>query len=570
MIKLKKIILISFSLINLALAEFNLKNNSIDEISNSKQWKQLLYMSEESEVKDKEYFLSEIGMSNPKAELIATINAYKEKNTNNDPVCVFPARYYFLSKYIDFPNYKKINDGCTNLKKWKPIKDTDSISLILVSGYMSNPASTFGHSLIKLNNKESGLFDTSINYGALVPDNENMLRYIYQGLTGGYQAGFSDKYFYEQDLMYSNKEYRDMWEYKLNLTQEEKDLIILHLYEIITRKFDYYFLSRNCGYRVSEIINLVSKKKVVNEDLWYLPIETFDFLETKENDLIKNIKYIPSNKKVFNSYFQKLTDKEKNAVKEFIKNDILIELTEIEKIHVLDFLLIYYKNTLNIYPEKGNIRVSLRKIILERFKLMPSQKEDIKIEEKKSPAKNTNPIDLKIGYGYKSGIISFSPYKQNFLDRTNIGYDELTFFNTTIGINDDIYLKHLDLIKIQKINSEKTELLNDNPYSWKINIGVEKNTYYITSGIGYFIDQLDMLGMIDLEANSKEGLNLIPHINFYNQFFDFRNQIEIGYKDEFYLIQEIQYNISNKKNIGIRWEYLDTKSNGLVYFKLDF
>lgn len=117
MIKLKKIILISFSLINLALAEFNLKNNSIDEISNSKQWKQLLYMSEESEVKDKEYFLSEIGMSNPKAELIATINAYKEKNTNNDPVCVFPARYYFLSKYIDFPNYKKINDGCTNLKR---------------------------------------------------------------------------------------------------------------------------------------------------------------------------------------------------------------------------------------------------------------------------------------------------------------------------------------------------------------------------------------------------------------------------------------------------------------------
>lgn len=67
-----------------------------------------------------------------------------------------------------------------------------------------------------------------------------------------------------------------------------------------------------------------------------------------------------------------MTDKEKNAVKEFIKNDILIELTEIEKIHVLDFLLIYYKNTLNIYPEKGNIRVSLRKIILERFKLMPS------------------------------------------------------------------------------------------------------------------------------------------------------------------------------------------------------
>ena len=294
------------------------------------------------------------------------------------------------------------------------------------------------------------------------------------------------------------------------------------------------------------------------------------FFRDKRNNLIKDIKYIPSNKKIFNFYFEKLTYKEKNAVKEFIKNDILIELTEIEKIHVLDFLLIYYKNTLNIYPEKENIKGSLRKVILERFKLMPSQKEDIKIEEKKSPAKNTNPIDLKIGYGYKSGIISFSPYKQNFLDKTNIGYDELTFFNTTIGINDDIYLKHLDLIKIQKINSEKTELLNDNPYSWKINIGAERNTYYIASGVGYFIDQLNMLGMLDLEANSKEELNLIPHINFYNQIFDFKNQIEFGYKDEIYLVEEIQYNISNEKNIGIKWEYSDTKSDGLVYFKLDF
>ena len=212
---LKKIVLIGFILINLNAVEFGLKNISIDEISSSKQWKQLLYFNEESEIKDKKYFLSETGNLDPKAELLATINAYKEDSGNNDPVCLFPARYYFLSKYISFPKYKKINDGCTDLKKWQPIKNTDSISLVLVSGYISNPASTFGHSLIKLNNKESGLFDTSINYGALVPDNENTIKYIYKGLTGGYEAGFSDKYFYEQDLMYSNKEYRDMWEYKI-------------------------------------------------------------------------------------------------------------------------------------------------------------------------------------------------------------------------------------------------------------------------------------------------------------------------------------------------------------------
>ena len=368
---LKKIVLIGFILINLNAVEFGLKNISIDEISSSKQWKQLLYFNEESEIKDKKYFLSETGNLDPKAELLATINAYKEDSGNNDPVCLFPARYYFLSKYISFPKYKKINDGCTDLKKWQPIKNTDSISLVLVSGYISNPASTFGHSLIKLNNKESGLFDTSINYGALVPDNENTIKYIYKGLTGGYEAGFSDKYFYEQDLMYSNKEYRDMWEYKLNLTPEQKDLILLHLYEILTRKFDYYFLSKNCGYRVSEILNLVSDEESVNQDLWYLPVETFDFLETKEKKLIKNIKYIPSNKKVFDFYFEKLTEKEKLGVKEFIRNNVLIDLNEEEKIHVLDFLLIYYKNTLNI------ITVSNSNIGLDVINVEETQHSDI-------------------------------------------------------------------------------------------------------------------------------------------------------------------------------------------------
>lgn len=567
---MKKIILLISSFLILYSKEFDLKKSTIDEISSTKEWHQLLYFDKKSQIIDKNYFLSEIGSVDAKAELIATINSYKEQNTDNDPVCLFPARYYFLSKYIDFPNYKKINDGCIKLKKWQPLNNTDSISLVLVSGYMSNPASTFGHSLIKLNNKKSGLFDTSINYGALVPDNENMLTYIYKGLTGGYEAGFSDKYFYEQDLMYSNKEYRDMWEYKLNLSNEQKDLILLHLYEILTKKFNYYFLNRNCGYRVSEIINLVSQEKTINQDLWYLPIETFDFLETKENYLINEIKYIPSNKKVFNYYFEKLTKKEKLAVKQFIKDNTFIGLNEEETINVLDFLLIYYKNTLNIYPDNIDAKYSLRKVILERFKLKPSKKEITNIETRISPAKNTNPIDFKIGYD-KNLVISFSPYKQNFLDKTNINYDELSFFNLMVQIEDNIRLKYLDLVKIQKINSEKTELLNDNPYSWKINVGIKEDLYFITSGVGYFIDELNMLGMIDLELNSEKEINPIPHLNFYSKFFNLKNQIEIGYKKrDMYIIEEVQYNISNKNNIGIKVEYSDEAVNNLVYFKLNF
>ena len=68
-----------------------------------------------------------------------------------------------------------------------------------------------------------------------------MLLYILKGLTGQYQSGYSDQYFYNQDLTYRDTEFRDMWEYELNLTEEEKELILLHIWEITAKKYDYYF-----------------------------------------------------------------------------------------------------------------------------------------------------------------------------------------------------------------------------------------------------------------------------------------------------------------------------------------
>lgn len=572
---LKKIIyLFILSILNLNATNFNLKNITLEEISNKKEWKQLLYMEDnESEVINEEYFLSK-NKNNLMEELILTINEYKENNVNNnDAVCKFPARYLFLSKFVNFPNYKKINENCTNLKKWIPLTNTDSISLVLVSGYVSNPASTFGHSFIKLNNKQNSLFDTSINFGAMVPENENMIKYIYNGLNGNYDSGFSDKYYYEQDLVYSNKEYRDMWEYKLNLTNEEKDLILFHLYEVLTKKYKYYFLNKNCGYRVSGIVNLISNKRMINNDNWYLPIETFSYLEEIEKEKIKEIKYIPSNKRIFNFFFDKLSTTEKNTVINFINTKTLSEnITEEEKINVLDFLLIYYKNTINIYPENKEYKKELNIVIKERLKLKASEKKEIVIKEKESPAKNTNPIDFKLGYSKKSGIISFSPYKQSFLDNSNLDFDELSFLNTTLKIEKNLELKKFDFIKIQKINNEQTELLNDNLYSWKLNIGIENNNkYYLISGIGYFFNEFNLLSMVDLDLNKETKVNIVPHINIYNSFYMFKNQIEIGYKENnLYVTEEIQYNISNKQNIGIKIEKEREETDYMIYFKVNF
>src|SRR5437870_6386966 len=55
----------------------------------------------------------------------------------------------------------------------------------------AGPASSFGHSLLRLNTEDGsasdGLVDLGVNFGALVPDGESTLVYVVKGLSGGYQ-----------------------------------------------------------------------------------------------------------------------------------------------------------------------------------------------------------------------------------------------------------------------------------------------------------------------------------------------------------------------------------------------
>lgn len=597
--------------------KYDFKDNSINDkdninnIVNGKVWRQLLYYkSSKSEVKDTSYFLAVDGNENPTNELIETINNYQYENiTDESPVCKFPARYYHLSKYVNFPKYETINKECSRLNKWSGFKDTSSLSVILVSGYISNPASTFGHSFLKLNNEKSnGMFDYSMNYGALVPNDENILKYIFKGLTGGYEAGFSDKYFYTQDLTYSNTEFRDMWEYKLNITEEDKNLILLHLWEIIGKKFDYFFLTKNCGFRVSEIINLISTTTIVGENpMWFLPVETFYDLEqiknSKNESIISEINFIPSNSRVFDFYFNKLNSKLKEVVKDLIKTKLIKKdnfnsLSEEEKIEVLDFLLLFYKNSIITDPINEDLKELKKEVLVERFKYNISETSEDKLKEIPSPSKNTTPIDFKLGGSYNKidkgySTISFSPYYLSYLGISNMGLDELITLNTEIGFNEEkIFLEKFELIKIRKMKLEENDnLLGGFDYSWKLNIGVkktynyekkEKYNTYLTYGIGktYKISEFYISPMIDTTLNNdNEYIAITPNINIDYSYTQYKLNIDLGVKynifdekniNNEYINLSTQYNISKNNNLGYYVEYDDLNIKHSIKYKMSF
>ncbi len=473
-------------------------------------WLQLLHYENggrRSVVLTDNFFLSPQGKTDPRAELVATIQAYFapwDGNADGHARCRFPARYFWLSQYLSLPGYDLRESQCQKLEKWALFDRVKSVSLLLVSGYFGNPASTFGHALLKFNTDATddpyGLFDLTLNYGALVPERENAFRYIQRGLFGGYEAGFSDRYFYTQDLVYSRTEFRDMWEYRLALSDYQRTLLILHVWEIVGKKFDYYFLDENCASRLAELVDLA-----IEEDLsshshpWYVPEEMFHRLKDIDRaryalsgtHLIQFMRYIPSSQRTLYHRLRLLSPDELEAFNEIVREGMdtlsghLEKLTLLERqILVLDSLLAYQEYRLIAEgKDAGDDRKRAKDQILRaRLQLPAHAIPSVEIPTLPSPADGSRPMELGVGVTVESGEEPFlrlhgSPFKKESVGHNSLEGGEFVVLNFEIGISEDkdeVFLDKLDFVRVLNLNTLPMKIEDENRWSWKLFAGMDR------------------------------------------------------------------------------------------------
>lgn len=561
-----------------------LDNSTLEKISKNPTWLKLLHFNTstlKSSIVDKSFFLDKSGDVDAKKELIATLKAYYEPFDTNGSVthaqCRFPARYFWLSKRLTLPNYEALNSKCIELSKWELLKNTDSISVVFVSGYLGNPASAFGHSFIKINQSKDttkNLFDTTISYGALLPAEYAMPEYIYNGLTGGYNAAYSDKYYYNQDITYSNQEFRDMWEFRLHLSTEQKKLFLYHAWELIGKKFQYFFLNRNCGYKVSEFLELLYDEPLIDSaHIWYAPIETFyklkDLDDKSNQKIIDKIIYIPSKQQKIYTYYKTLSALEKKIVQEMIENElntIPLNYQNIKKSNqgsILDFILAYRKYKL----EKSDIKVDKkfkafnRTLLLNRLKLPMSKKKSNQPKEKASITKNNRPSYLGMGFLKQNSdnltLVEFSPFAIEKEGYNSFNGDELVVFDTEISLSQNkISIHKYDLIRIQRLKTKELPFDNSNPFSWNLQIGTEKQEvrrdYFFDTGAGLAWEVgefIKIYSMLNISVHSEERhYRYMPNIGLYGNFDKLRFTVEVGYE------KDIEKNVAEKQ-IELKSQY---------------
>lgn len=120
---------------------------------------------------------------------------------------------------------------------------------------------------------------------------------------------------YQEKLSeYRSLENRDLWEYRLNLTQAETARMVEHVWELKQIQFDYFFFDENCSYRLLELLQVARPSLRLTEQFPLTAIPTDTVKAVKEAGLVESIEYRPSRERELLSRAEPLSSDEQQWV----------------------------------------------------------------------------------------------------------------------------------------------------------------------------------------------------------------------------------------------------------------
>ncbi|UVK98078.1 DUF4105 domain-containing protein [Pseudomonas sp. B21-048] len=272
-----------------------------------------------SYVSDKKFFLAPDGNEHPDRELAATVQAlYAPASAGEQHAqCVYPARTRWLKAQLELGDLP--TPDCAEFKQWFKDVSPHSTVMIFPAAYLNSPSSMFGHTLLRIDqanvqSDKTSLLSYAINFGAYIEGSDNSLLYAWKGLMGGYPGLFALVPYQEKLSEYRSLENRDLWEYRLNLTQQETERMVEHVWELKQIQFDYFFFDENCSYRLLELLQVARPSLHLTEQFPLTAIPTDTVKAVKEAGLVESIEYRPSRERELLSRAEPLTFEEQEWV----------------------------------------------------------------------------------------------------------------------------------------------------------------------------------------------------------------------------------------------------------------
>ena len=493
--------------------------------ADSEDWK--------SKVLDDDYFFSPEGKYNREKEWVASINAFQIPSAifstaeNPHAQCRFPARFRLVKALLSdidisltFPDIK-----CPGYQQWRKKVNGQRATLVFASSYLNSPSSMFGHTFLRFDaddvSDNSEWLSYALNFGAVVEKDDNSMLYAYKGLVGGYSGYFAMMPYYQKIKEYSKMENRSLWEYPLNLSPAEVDILLAHVWELRDVAFTYFFFDENCSYRLLELIEVAKPDVELTESFraHAIPIDTVRMLDT--NGLLSKSVYraSASEKLLFNA--QRLSKHEIKRVKALAEGRLAPE--EVNSLLILNVAYQY----LQLTSVKKQRTPALAK---RQFGLLTAINKRSKTKTDYTPTKPPRPTAPQNSHrsqmvAFRTGTIEnnafvdieFRASYHDLLDPID-GYLKGGSINIGRVVfrqyeNSALDLQHVDFIDINSL-SPQNEL--HQPTTWRVNVGIDRIysadddwlTLQLNGGAGVSIEPYDDLLIYGLaEARTEYALD---------------------------------------------------------------
>lgn len=542
------------------------------------------------------FFVDPQGKHDPEAELKSTLQKLFSKTQEGNLLqCKYPARTEYLKKTFSIP--ESYLHTCPEVEKWKQDLNIDSVYLIFASNDLNSISSGFGHTFLRLHNKnnlrKSDLLDYGINYAANTGTDGGAILAL-KGLFGQYPAVFSMLPFHQKMIEYTNLEGRDLWEYELKLSPEQINLLLNHLLEVDGIQSPYYFATDNCSQAILELLAVVYPEENI-EDNFHLatfPLETVKLLNEKK--LFSETKFRTSLNSEWVASFKQLDASQKSVLSDLVENQSLnfenhaefLKLSTNEKAQVLEAILKFY--AIQEYADKKDLSEIKYKLAVARSKL-GKVTEPLKIEKPTDPRQSTSASALMLGHGSRNDQ-QFASIKYRWAYQDILSNDQgLTPFAHIEVLSSEIHYLYeknefeFDTLTLLKLMNLQPSTSLNRKVSWNFNLGFESQmapildygigsaielNYFDKTRIALFLRQKNIYQnqlTSYLGPHAFLGVNLNSRIKFitsYSYFWDFMNK-EI--KTEYSLGLSFTANYLEFRMSGISVEDIPELHLQLVY-----
>jgi len=467
---------------------------SLDTVAQEPYWLQLghyrsaLLSDWKSEVDDANFFLSVDGKTDPKAELQATIDSFSGKDLNEQQtkqiICQFPARFTWLKNRV-MNNWGELD--CPEMQLWKTTIDPAGMTLVFPTAFMNNPSSMFGHSLIRIDAKDQTrnkeLVAFAVNFAAEPDVQDNAGLYALKGLIGSYPGRFTLMPYYRKVREYNDLESRDIWEYKLNFTPDEVERVLLHLWELQSASFDYFFIDENCSYQLLALLQLAREDIDLTSEFSMQAIPSDTVAALGEQGLLQAPNYRPAFGTKLYHYSEQMSDADLAAARRLMEGKKIDSSTYTQAQHAAILEMAYEWLNFEFYDQgldRNIVAPRSTGLLVARSKLTVPSPFSQPVQPLVSPEKGhaSSRIGLSVSDSNRDGSRYHFEYRMAYHDLLDqsagfIPGAQISFFDLQASIDAEATTRIEQFYFIDAMSLAVDNRVFDS-WAWKLRMGYDR------------------------------------------------------------------------------------------------